>query len=274
LNIAVGKGYIKSEDLLKDLQGEIEIIESEEELELIEQKSILEDDSIDIDEEGEIIKLEDVEKPLPQEHSCRLKDPKLFQPDSFRRVKRESDGKEYSVIMGRLKGETTMTEQAYRYNKDIWTVSQAKKHCKDHNGILFEPAGPSRESEDIEGKEAKGELLEVKEQDIKVTVNIAGMKEMIAMVEENIKLKARLDNFEITLEDELKKPIPKEEEKPDDEVKFEFEVEKKENKEIGLNPDEIKSIIVQAIKENIKDVKEGINKRIDDNFKRATGKVM
>ena len=33
-----------------------------------------------------------------------------------------------------------MTEQAYRYPKDGWTVVQAKAHCSDHDGILFEPA--------------------------------------------------------------------------------------------------------------------------------------
>jgi len=79
------------------------------------------------------------EKPFPNEHSCRLKDPKDFKPESFRRTTRKHNGKEYSVIMGRLKGETTMTEQAYRYNKKIWTASEAKSHCKDHKGT-FEAA--------------------------------------------------------------------------------------------------------------------------------------
>ncbi len=78
--------------------------------------------------------------PYPNEHACRLRDPNDFQENSFRRESRESDGKRYDVIMGRLKGETTMTEQAYRYPKDIWTEAEARKHCKDHDGIAFEPA--------------------------------------------------------------------------------------------------------------------------------------
>lgn len=317
LNIAVGKGYIKSKDLLKDLQEGINIIEDEEELKLIEDKSKIEDDSIDIDEEGEVIKFEEVEKPLPNEHGCRLIDPKKFRPDSFRRMKRESDGKEYSIIIGKLKGETKTTEQAYRYNKDIWTVTQAKKHCKDHKGILFEPAGPSRESEDTEGKEVKGELLEAKERDINVTINIMGLKEMVDVVGENQKLKKRVEELEDVMGvikiDEIDKSeddkatykcecikcnhkmtskkhcdtlkCPKcggkmrRAERPgpgkeSEEVKFDFKIEKTEDKEIELNPDEIKDIIVQAIKENVRDVKEGMNKRIDDNFKKAIGKVV
>jgi len=77
--------------------------------------------------------------PYPNEHACRLREPGDFQPDSFRRIQREHEGKRYSVIMGRLKGETTMTEQAYRYSKDTWSASQARSHCKSHDGT-FEAA--------------------------------------------------------------------------------------------------------------------------------------
>ena len=81
------------------------------------------------------------ERPLPQEHSCRLRPPGDFQPDSFRRTKREHEGKAYSIIMGRLKGETTMTEQAYRYDKDVWEAAQAKSHCSSHDGSFEAAAG-------------------------------------------------------------------------------------------------------------------------------------
>ena len=77
--------------------------------------------------------------PYPNEHACRLKSPDDFKPESFRRVTRDHEGKEYSIIMGRLKGETTMTEQTYRYDKTKWTESEAKAHCKEHKGT-FEPA--------------------------------------------------------------------------------------------------------------------------------------
>lgn len=79
-------------------------------------------------------------KPYPSEHACRLKDPDGFQDGSFRRVTRNHEGKEYSVIMGKLKGDDGMTEQAYRYGKDTWSVDEARAHCKGHSGISFEPA--------------------------------------------------------------------------------------------------------------------------------------
>ncbi len=78
-------------------------------------------------------------KPYPSEHACRLRDPDDFESDSFRRTTREHDGKEYSVISGRLKGETTLTEQAYRYDRDTWSEVEAKSHCDDHDG-MFEAA--------------------------------------------------------------------------------------------------------------------------------------
>ena len=77
--------------------------------------------------------------PLQNTHACRLKSPSAFQSDSFRSMEREHDGKKYRVIMGRLTGETKLTDQAFRYNKDIWTESSAERHCGNHDG-KFEPA--------------------------------------------------------------------------------------------------------------------------------------
>lgn len=78
-------------------------------------------------------------KPFPNEHACRLRDPGDFEADSFRRTTRRHEGKEYAVIMARLKGEDSLTEQAYRYPKDDWSVSDARSHCRAHDGS-FEAA--------------------------------------------------------------------------------------------------------------------------------------
>jgi len=78
-------------------------------------------------------------KPYPNEHACRLRNPDDFEDGSFRRTTRVSDGKKYSIIMGRLEGEDTLTEQAYRYDKEIWEAADAKTHCKEHDGT-FEAA--------------------------------------------------------------------------------------------------------------------------------------
>lgn len=82
--------------------------------------------------------------PYPNEHACRLRDPDDFQSGSFRRTKRKHDDKSYFVISGRLKGEETMTEQAYRYPKDMWSADEARTHCRSHDGLEFAPATGGR----------------------------------------------------------------------------------------------------------------------------------
>jgi len=95
-------------------------------------------------------------KPYPTEHACRLRDPGDFEKDSFRRTERDHEGKPYSVIMGKLTGETTMTEQAYRYPKDAWDTDVAKAHCDSHGGT-FEAASSgkaiTKEGRVISGKD-------------------------------------------------------------------------------------------------------------------------
>jgi hypothetical protein len=36
------------------------------------------------------------------------------------------------MILGKLEGETTMTTQAYRFKKDVFTASEAKDWLKKH----------------------------------------------------------------------------------------------------------------------------------------------
>lgn len=121
-------------------------------------------------------------KPYPNEHACRLREPGEFQADSFRRITREHEGKKYSVIMGRLKNETTMTEQAYRYAKDIWTDTEGRAHCKAHDGN-FEAAQKCDECEvtlemildDIELFEAKSLTADQKIQCRKIAEKIKAL---------------------------------------------------------------------------------------------------
>ncbi len=83
----------------------------------------------------------DAERPYPNEHACRLREPSEFKKGSFVRMDRDHKGKKYSVILGKLKGEDTLTEQAYRYDKDTWSPQQAEKHCKDHDGSFEAASG-------------------------------------------------------------------------------------------------------------------------------------
>lgn len=91
------------------------------------------------------------EAPFPNEHACRVRDPGDFKKGSFRRISRKTDGKTLDIIIGRLKGKTTTTTQAFRYPKDEWTESQARKHCEDHDGKRFEPAKNTKSSADDGG---------------------------------------------------------------------------------------------------------------------------
>lgn len=104
--------------------------------------------------------------PYENEHACRLRDPGDFKDGSFRRTERKHEGKTYSVIMGKLKGQDAMTEQAYRYKKDTWTAAQARDHCKDHDGS-FEPAKDSKANEfgDIERRIIAFEQTELRVDD-------------------------------------------------------------------------------------------------------------
>lgn len=86
------------------------------------------------------------EAPYPNEHACRVREPGEFQKGSFRRISRKADGKTLDIIIGKLKGKTTTTTQAFRYPKDEWTSDAARKHCKDHSGKTFEPAKGSADN--------------------------------------------------------------------------------------------------------------------------------
>jgi len=77
--------------------------------------------------------------PYPNEHSCRIKAPGLFETASFRRIEKGEGADKLSIIIGRLKGERTTTTQAYRYDKGVWDEARAKEHC-DGEGGTFEPA--------------------------------------------------------------------------------------------------------------------------------------
>jgi len=77
--------------------------------------------------------------PYPGEHACRVRDPADFQKGSFRR-KTIDNG--VDLILGRLQGEETMTKQAYRFKKDVFTQAEAKEWLKRNKitCIRFEPA--------------------------------------------------------------------------------------------------------------------------------------
>jgi len=84
-------------------------------------------------------------KPYPNEHACRLQPPDKF--SEFRRGTRSHEGKKYSIIFGKPKDGEGWEEQAYRYDKDTWEASEARSHCKSHDGS-FEAAKPEKTSQE------------------------------------------------------------------------------------------------------------------------------
>lgn len=88
-----------------------------------------------------------IDMPYPNEHAARIRDPSEFEDKSFRR-KKITDG--IDAIMGKLKGQDTMTIQAYRFDKDKYTVKTAKAWLKKHDvkAIEFEAASDTKNEGD------------------------------------------------------------------------------------------------------------------------------
>ncbi|MBA7613757.1 hypothetical protein ES703_21013 [subsurface metagenome] len=94
--------------------------------------------------------------PYENEHSARLKDPKDFDPKSFRRT----DGgtiygtkkvpKTIGIIWAKLKGKSKPKDppipQALRFPTKSWTVQKAKKWLKDNN-IKYQKFEPAKKKE-------------------------------------------------------------------------------------------------------------------------------
>jgi len=108
--------------------------------------------------------------PYPNEHACRLRDPDQFQKGSFRRIVKGG----VSIIIGKLKGKTTTTAQAFRYPKSKWTVERARAHCKRHGGKFEAAAGAQaftdRELVDLYSDPVNNPLFEVDGSEMEVEV--------------------------------------------------------------------------------------------------------
>ena len=78
------------------------------------------------------------EKPYPNEHACRMREPGDF--EIFRNREEEADGKTIRVIYGQEKGTDEWDIQSYRMPTSDWSEAEARGYCSDHDGIKFEPA--------------------------------------------------------------------------------------------------------------------------------------
>lgn len=71
--------------------------------------------------------------PYPNEHACRLIDPKTVNVVGSRK-RNAKNGKQYRILFGIPKRGDGSVEYAYRYPKDTWSANEARAHCKEHKG--------------------------------------------------------------------------------------------------------------------------------------------
>jgi HK97 family phage prohead protease len=130
--------------------------------------------------------------PYPNEHACRLED-----PDKYDKLRREncaekSDGKCIDVIYGIKDNKSEI--QALRYDKEVWSASEARAHCKERGGkfeaaadeedSLMEPKREIRtyEMDLLEVREGEGETPKIKGHAAvfnKLSVDLGGFREII-----------------------------------------------------------------------------------------------
>jgi len=90
-------------------------------------------------------------KPYPNEHACRLADPKDFDRFARKNCERKHEGKCIDVIYG-IKADKSKI-QALRFPTDIWTEAQAKSYCKEQKGSFEAASG--KETSCLERIESK-----------------------------------------------------------------------------------------------------------------------
>lgn len=118
--------------------------------------------------------------PYPNEHSCRLHDPKKY--DEFRRTN-DKFGSGIDAIFGIIIKPKRVSElQAIRFDKNKHTVAQAKAWCKDHNHkcIKFEAAGKKVLAIsgvigwEVEAQDVRDFLNDAQGEDIEVQISSPG----------------------------------------------------------------------------------------------------
>jgi hypothetical protein len=92
--------------------------------------------------------------PYPNQHAARMRNPGDFQADSFR-SKEMAPG--VTMVMGKLKGEDTMTGQAMRFDKDKFTAAEAKTWMKEHKQkyMSFEAATGEEKAKEARQRRAR-----------------------------------------------------------------------------------------------------------------------
>lgn len=198
--------------------------------------------------------LAEAEKPFPNEHACRLKDPGGFDKFARKNCAQKHDEKCIDVIYGIKEG--TSEIQSLRYKKSIWEASAAKSHCSSRNG-KFEAASsgessaentPNNEKPFTEDQEKFivqlfDKALEDKVKDIVTQVNVVkaemeNIKGLFAEFNETIKGLEKFSDDKLLDLSELNlpmvsSPVPKGEE-DSEEIQIDPEKFQQKSKEVIL----------------------------------------
>jgi hypothetical protein len=112
---------------------------------------------------------------MPSEIRYRLRNPDLFQADSFRRIPVKRDSPKVFGIVGKLKNEDAMTLQALRFPKDEgWDMSKAQTWVKAHpdvktnkiEEILLKMLQDAEEIQKTQIAEKEGRVLSTKNREL------------------------------------------------------------------------------------------------------------
>lgn len=87
--------------------------------------------------------------PFAGEHAARVRNPSAFQTNSFRR---KNIARGVDIILARLKGESSLTAQSYRFDSKTFTAAEAKAWLKEHDVeyTSFEPATDKEQKPPVE----------------------------------------------------------------------------------------------------------------------------
>lgn len=220
---------------------------------------------------GEELTLDEVLKPYPNEHACRLKDPDGY--ESFKRSNcyKKSDGKCIDFIFGKKEGKTEL--QAMRYKKDVWEVAAAKSHCANHKGT-FEEAKAQEQSDDI--------VLSIKETLDAFTNNLTvALEKVITNVTETLtpvidsltNIVTELKNVVEQKVEQIPNPVNGNldsldidfelEQDAQDEVVVELEPDPDEV-ELDISPDDVRTLIVESQKEGKEKLEKSVRSVINN----------
>jgi len=101
---------------------------------------------VSFDKEKGLTKVEksdEISKPYPGEHSCRLHSPGGYDRFARKNCAAKSNGKCIDHIYGIKEGKSEL--QAMRYKKNIWNASSARSHCQSNGGSFEAASGKAKE---------------------------------------------------------------------------------------------------------------------------------